>query len=79
LIKEALEEADTSKSTAEDIEVLPPVKKKKKESKKKKVKSASCSESSEEEERKYTFQAKTKVPSLDKGVTRTMSTCGGTP
>ena len=70
LIEEALEEADTSESTAEDIVITPPVKKKKKETKKKKLKSASCSESSEEEEeRKYTLQAKAKVPSLDKGMT----------
>ena len=69
LIEEALEEADTSESTADDIET-PPVKKKRKETKKKKLKSASCSDSSEEEEeRKYTLQAKAKVPSLDKGMT----------
>lgn len=70
LIEEALEEADTSESTAEDIVITTPVKKKKKETKKKKLKSVSRNESSEEEEeRKYTLQAKAKVPSLDKGMT----------
>ena len=72
-LEEALQGSDASDTTVEEAAATSPesVKKKKKkgDKKKKKVKKVSTSESREEDTRKFTLQARTKVPTLEKGMT----------
>ena len=71
-LEEALEGSDDSGTSAEEVVPTSPesvTKKKKRGDKKKKVKKVTSSESSDEDSRKFTLQARTKVPTLEKGMT----------
>ena len=71
-LEEALEGSDDSGTSAEEVVPTSPesvTKKKKRGDKKKKVKKVTSSESSDEDYRKFTLQARTKVPTLEKGMT----------
>ena len=73
LLEEALkdsEESDSSSSsTAQSTPESTKNKKKKRSRRQKRLKTVSLSGSEEEDKRKFTLQARTKVPSLDKGMT----------